>query len=360
MDERLLNRIAERYGLTSGDLAPLAGGHFARVYGFVKDGQAGVLRVIPPGSQLDLAAMAAVQEWQAFLADRGGPVCRPWRSLAGQLIERVATGEAEIITCASEKARGRLAEELPQSAWTPALFEALGRALGRCHQIATTYQPLDPALARPPWQAAGNCFNPLESLPRAEPWLLAKRARLLAELAELPKDRQSFGLAHLDLHFGNFFVADDPPQVTLFDFDDCAHGWYAMDLAMLLFDILVVYAGAEKEAFANGFLEHLLRGYLPEHPLGREWIERLPLFLKLLEIGLYIAVAPCAPADPAGWVGKFLAGEERRQRLAADAPYVALDFGAVCEHAQDYHLRFLHRLLDAPSDNRQRPSGDSW
>jgi Ser/Thr protein kinase RdoA (MazF antagonist) len=36
------------------------------------------------------------------------------------------------------------------------------------------------------------------------------------------RSRNSYGLAHMDLHFGNFFVDMGQQRIQLFDFDDCA------------------------------------------------------------------------------------------------------------------------------------------
>lgn len=40
-------------------------------------------------------------------------------------------------------------------------------------------------------------------------------------------------------------------EITIFDFDDCVYGWFVMDIATLLFDILVVYQGAAKGELAS-------------------------------------------------------------------------------------------------------------
>ena len=38
----------------------------------------------------------------------------------------------------------------------------------------------------------------------------------------------------------NFFV-DEAGQITLFDFDDCAHNWFINDVAIVLFYICLFY-----------------------------------------------------------------------------------------------------------------------
>jgi Ser/Thr protein kinase RdoA (MazF antagonist) len=165
----------------------------------------------------------------------------------------------------------------------------------------------------------------------AESFILEKRKKLLGLIQTLPKDRESYGLAHLDLHFGNFFVDIEQRLITLFDFDDCAYGWYLMDVATLLFDILVVYDLPDKESFGTRFLENLLKGYLSQKPLSLFWLNQLPHFLKLLEIGVYIMLyRQYDPTSADNWVGKFMLN--RQERIEQDIPYIDLPFGVIFEH----------------------------
>mgnify|MGYP001766928397 CR=1 FL=1 len=99
-----------------------------------------------------------------------------------------------------------------------------------------------------------------------------------------------------------------------------------MDLAVLLFDILVLYPGDDKGEYARKFMQSFLSGYLPENPLSGFWLEQIPLFLKLLEINIYDQVAKFYPGESESWGMKFMPG--RRERLEKDLPYVDLDFAA--------------------------------
>ncbi len=325
-----LEAMAHLYGANAEQLQPVTGGHFAYVYEYAMDQRARVLKIIPPNTDLDLNAMRAVLEWMAFLAAHDGPVVRPLPSRNGRLIETVENGDQILIAVAFDKAPGVLAEGAAPEAWSDALMQALGRTLGKCHRIAQDYVPTSDELLRPQWQAGGSCFNPQEDLENAASWLLAQRAQTLRHIEALPKERENYGLAHLDLHFGNFFVDADAQRIVLLDFDDCAYGWYVMDLAMLLFDVLVLYEGTEPLAFGAHFLEQLLRGYCTEMPLNHYWIRQLPHFLKLVEIGVYAMLyRDYDPATADRWVGKFMRG--RRERIEAGTPYVDLDFGAILE-----------------------------
>jgi amicoumacin kinase len=331
MDASTLNTIASRYGIASSELTALTGGHFASVYGFNSLGRDCILRITPQDQDVNLRSTRLVLEWLAFLADHGGPVSKPIRSLRGNLIESVQCRGQIVLSTAFDKAPGVLAEGMQPEEWSDELFQSLGGAVGCCHRIACKYTPLEED-RRPIWDHGVNCFNPLEDLQGVEAIILEKRRLILDAIASLPVTPESYGLAHLDLHFGNFFVDPASSKITLFDFDDCAYGWYLMDLAMLLFDVLVVYGGSDRQRFGERFLEHLLRGYLSQKSLEPFWIAQFPLILKLLEIGIYIMLyRTYDPLDSVGWAGKFMPG--RKQLIEQDAPYVSLDFDHVFHKA---------------------------
>jgi amicoumacin kinase len=255
-------------------------------------------------------------------------VPRPGRSIHGNLFEEVIFQDEMYIASAAEKAPGVLAETMTLADWNDGLFQALGSTLGKCHRAAQLYHPRRPNLRRPDWYQSSNCFHPKESLEGADCILLEKRKKVLNAIQMLPKDREGYGLAHLDLHFGNFFVDAARREIYLLDFDDCAYGWFVMDIAMLLFDVLVVYDGAQPVEFGERFLENLLRGYYTQLSLNYFWVSQLTGFLKLLEIGVYLMLyREVDPHMAEGWVGKFMRG--RQVRIENEIPYVDMDFEAV-------------------------------
>ena len=151
---------------------------------------------------------------------------------------------------------------------------------------------------------ADKLLYPLDLRLTAAPWLLEKHLRVRNIIQKLPKNASSYGLTHMDLHFGNFFIETASQRITLFDFDDCAYGWYIMDIAMLLFDVLVVYDQPDRQQFGQRFLTNVLRGYIPSMPDNAFWVEQLPLFLKLLEISIFMRfyrADDASPTDEAGW-----------------------------------------------------------
>jgi Ser/Thr protein kinase RdoA (MazF antagonist) len=98
-----------------------------------------------------------------------------------------------------------------------------------------------------------------------------------------------------------------------------------MDVAMLVFDSVVLYAGEDKDTFARRFLQSFLKGYRPENRLDAFWLRQMPDFLKLLEIGAYAEAYKFYEAGDAGeWGRKFMPG--RKARIENGVPYLNVDF----------------------------------
>jgi amicoumacin kinase len=317
-----LKIAASLYGISEAELQPLRGGHFAHVYGFRRNGGNFVLRLTPPNEDVDVVAQRSILAWMAHLAAYGASVPEPLPSQNGNLVEVIPSSAGEWLVVASTKAEGTLSEEIPIDQWGDVQFQTLGRSIGKMHAIARDFVPSN-EVSYPQWETGGNLFNRhIEN----ELWLKEKQSRVLEQIRTLPRSTDAYGLVHCDLHFGNFFLEARKQIVTLIDFDDCAYGWFVMDIAVLLFDILVLYPGMDRDGYGQDFLRNFLKGYLTEKPLSRFWLEQLPLFLKLLEINIYDMVAKYYPDDADEWVMKFMPG--RKDRLEDDIPYVSLNYSA--------------------------------
>jgi Ser/Thr protein kinase RdoA (MazF antagonist) len=313
---------AALYGISETQLIPLRGGHFTHVYHFARDGRDYVLRLTPPDESVDLKAQQSVLAWMGFLAAHGASVPASLASVNGKLVEIVPSVEGEWLVTAQIRAQGVLAEELSLEQWDAELFHALGKTAGKLHAVACVYFPI--AELRPPlWDESTSLFN-VPVLKHA--WLAEKRSRVMESIRKLPVEAETFGLIHADFHFGNLFVDVSSRNITVFDFDDCATGWFVMDIALQLFDILVLYAEKQRAAFAEHFLKNFLSGYVEEKALPGHWIEQLPLFLKLLEINVYDRVADSYPEHADAWVQRFMPG--RKERIECNEPYIELDFAA--------------------------------
>jgi Ser/Thr protein kinase RdoA (MazF antagonist) len=318
-----LNIAASLYRISEAELRPLRGGHFAHVYGFKRNDRNFVLRLTPPNDDVDVTAQRSILAWMAYLAAHGASAPEPLPSQNGNLVEVISLPEGEWLAVAFTQAEGVLSEEISLDQWGDVQFQMLGRSIGKMHAIARGYVPSN-AMSYPEWETGGNLFNrQIEN----EFWLKEKQSRVLEQIRTLPRPADAYGLVHCDLHFGNFFVDFHKQIITLIDFDDCAYGWFVMDIAVQLFDVLVLYPGTDKDEFGLNFLRNFLTGYLTENPLSMFWLEQLPLFLKLLEINVYDMVAKFYPDDAEEWSTKFMPG--RKERLENDTPYTNLNYSAL-------------------------------
>lgn len=97
--------------------------------------------------------------------------------------------------------------------------------------------------------------------------LSAARKLLRAHLSELDA---AFGLIHADAHVGNILISGD--NLGLIDFDDCAWGWHAFDIAVTL------RSAARKPRF-EGLRDRFLAGYEARRALPAGILRQLDLFL---------------------------------------------------------------------------------
>jgi amicoumacin kinase len=310
-----LELAAAQYGLTAANLEPMRGALYTHVYAFQRQQREYILRLIPVGEGMDAQTQRSQMVWMAYLAANGVAVPQPVTSIHNHLIESVPTGEGEWLVTAYTRAKGILSEELLPDQWDGPLFRALGKTIGKAHEVARRFTPPE-EISYPQWDKGENLFS--DEI-KNEVWLKEKKAPVLERIKALPKPAEAYGLIHCDLHFGNFFIDVPTKTVTLIDFDDCAYGWFVMDIAVLLFDIMVLHQGSDKDEYGQWFLQHLMKGYREENPMPDFWMEHLPLFLKLLEINIYDQIARYYPGQAGEWGAKFMPG--RKERIENDLPY---------------------------------------
>jgi len=325
MHPDLLSSACSLYSTSPDLLIPLSGGHYNAVYQFPLGEKSAILRIgfedCPREQTLGML------EWVKFLSDEGAPVTAPLHSINGRLLENLKLYGTRYTLTAFEKAEGTLAENVPPSEWTDELFRSIGMAAGKLHATSKRYRPSRPILTRPQWFDAYEIHEATDLLAASPDPARGKLALLINELKQLPESPMDFGLIHGDLHYANFLIHPGG-SVTIIDFDDCVYGWFAMDVAMALFDVLVLYNApneTESQRFAQRFITNYLFGYRQENDLSLFWQHQLPRFLKLKELCIYATlIGHSDVALPDSWVGRFMHG--RAERVANDISYVDIDF----------------------------------
>jgi Ser/Thr protein kinase RdoA (MazF antagonist) len=317
----ILQAAMRRYSIAEDQIRPL-NAFESFIFEFSRDPNAYILRI---GHSLrrSEALIQGEVDWINALAAGGVSVARAIHSENGNLVEVIPDGQGgQFLATAFVKAQG---QPPWKAGWTPALVETYGRLLGSMHALAQGYQPAKPAWRRPEWD--DDLFEFVERhLPPSEAAAKQKYQAVCEHLRSLPKEQDSYGLIHQDAHGSNFLV-DAAGVITLFDFDDCAYSWFANDIAIALF--YIVMDAEDQPAFTREFMAHFLRGYRQVQRLDPAWLQELPWFLKLREIELYGVIHRDFDVNAIdnAWCARFM--RDRKAKIEHDVPFVDFDFASL-------------------------------
>jgi Ser/Thr protein kinase RdoA (MazF antagonist) len=163
----------------------------------------------------------------------------------------------------------------------------MGRAMAHLHEAAHSYAfPVDGDGLREGYRWDERLvLNHLEWIGeheaqiRAERSLALRRAvnRVAAQMAAMPKTRETYGLIHADLHPGNLIACAG--DIAVIDFDQLGRGHFAYDLANLYTELTPEPAG--KDALWQSVKE----GYRTVSPLPVESDAELEPFICAGELG---------------------------------------------------------------------------
>jgi Putative homoserine kinase type II (protein kinase fold) len=278
--KELLDIAAGSYGFDTSTLRKISESTNL-IYMFNKNERMYILRLSkrPPK---ELEQVAAELDWLYFLATHGISVSLPLETGAGELVFGIEINAEYWIVCAFEFASGRFWDKNDPAWWNEEIFTAWGVAMGRLHAITKSYKP-STASRRTEFSGREALFDNIKSCPPVN----ETAKKLVPELVALPRDADSFGLIHYDLHPWNFYIdkSDNNYKINLFDFDDCLYGYYALDIGIALYHGL--WWGRHSDAgydFSASMIRSFLHGYLKENPLNDFWLSKIPDFMRFRQI----------------------------------------------------------------------------
>jgi len=218
-----------------------------------------------------------------YLFEKGVSVPQILPSKAGKWIENVGEGfHASIFT----EAPGRIpiVED-----WNHKMFKNWGRIVGQMHLLTQSYIPPQDVKRRE-WKQE-NWMDIMKHLPSKEIIVRQKANKLLNWLETLPKNKNNYGLIHGDLHAHNMFVTKDG-EITAFDFDDSCYHWYAFDIAIIIYSVIVRYnrQNEQSETLENHlawFLDSFLKGYQEMNTIDSWVLKVMPKFLEYIRVLYY-------------------------------------------------------------------------
>lgn len=294
------------------------------VFEVYENGQAKILRVTH-SSHRSKPELESELDWIQHLHRCGIRIPEVYKSPNGNTVEEFKVGDSSFFASLFEKAAGSHVK-VDDKMFNEKLFYKWGKMIGKMHRHTKNYQRSKGIVPRSQWDENDllnlNKYYTGEDVP-----LLDNVFPIVEKIKQLPKNKDSFGLIHTDIHHGNFFY--DGNEIHVFDFDDACYQYFASDIAIPLY-----YATnskhffgtrEERNQFAKKFLHAFLDGYEEENRLAREWIEMIPLFLQLRDIDLYAVFnKKVAPEDRNDRVLHWM--KEIRERIEQNVPIVDLIF----------------------------------
>ena len=218
-----------------------------------------------------------------YLAENNISVAPPLKSINGELVVSARKIGENFNIYVFEVASGEFWNKNDPTKWNDRIFYNWGKLMGDMHRLAKDYKSANnynvPCIFDRNYEGWGSFFDPLKEYPS----IYKITQELLDEIADLPKNRDSFGLIHCDLHPYNFHINGD--KITVFDFNDNIYAWFALDIGIALFHGL---DWSRKDDigndFTNAIVENFLKGYLSANRLNDFWISKIPIFMKYRQI----------------------------------------------------------------------------
>lgn len=160
-------------------------------------------------------------------------------------------------------------------------FYNCGKTLGRMHELSKKYRP---------HTARYDFFDRYcpeligRLVPDTLPELKDRLNRLLAELTEMERTLENYGMVHFDYSDGNYHIDYENGDITVFDFDNCCTCWYMYDLANLWTHgvgwVLLEPDAERRKAFMDKYFTTIVDGYRSETDLPDAMLEKLPVFVQ--------------------------------------------------------------------------------
>ena len=247
-----------------------------KVYKIRKGGRNFYLRISKRGYDY----VAAEIDWILFLK---GEISAPelLKSKNGRLLETYTDSGQAYVICAFYELPGVYWDKNDPALWNENVFYSWGATMGKMHRLTKEYRPPGKASARPRCE---DSLLPAEFF-KNYPTVRAKLERIRDETLALPKDADSYGLIHSDMHQQNILI--DGSGISVLDFDDCRYGFFSLDIGIALYHAVwwgLPDACGSKNGFALSIINNFMAGYGAQNKLSRFWRKKIFMFMLYRQI----------------------------------------------------------------------------
>jgi Ser/Thr protein kinase RdoA (MazF antagonist) len=221
-------------------------------------------------------------DWINFLIQQGVPASAPLLSRNNRQTECYPVQNSYFVATAFKYAPGHFIDWSSPQDWNPTLIQTFGQIVGRMHRVTKHYNPQNLKQKRSHWYEDDTIKNAADYLPADQRQAAIDLEELMEQFNRIPPTTNDYGLVHGDLNPTNFHVNER--QLILFDFDDCAYNWFINDIAIAIPLHSESFTHKDWETKITEFFQWFMRGYSEENQIDEEWLEYLPMSLRLQNI----------------------------------------------------------------------------
>lgn len=311
-NESYLKKSSELYEFEESTLVKI-GGFENLIYSYLKDDSKYILR-ISHHDHKSVNEILAELEFIEYLKRNDANVITPVYSVNNKLVEELETDGFIVSSFVFATGRKPGPDDFNEE-----FFAEYGRVVAKMHVLTKQFEPLK---KRSDWDEDKLFEVAHKYLPEEAVGLIDALEVIKKRLNSYPKDSDSYGLIHTDMHMGNFFINDNL-EFEVFDFDDASYKWFISDIAVVLF--YVIWFNPENEDRIDFVMKHFMSGYNEINKLDDFWFGVFDEFLKLRRLILALVIYRSFDIlDAPEWVSKFY--ELNLDKTINDEPMLKNDF----------------------------------
>ena len=277
VSDNLLNFAEENYNFDKNTL------HFIsestnQIYMFKKDNRGYILRFSQRPVE-HIHQIRAEMDWLYYLSKNNIGVSLPLKANNGEFAVSTQDGSENYLITSFEMVSGTFWDKNDPKKWNEKIFFNWGKVMGDMHRLTKDYMPANDNDIRDVFNGRFSLADSVKSCPSVNKII----EKLIGEIMALPKDNDSYGLIHNDMHPWNFYIDGD--KINVFDFDDSLYGWFALDIGIALYHGL--WWGRKDDTendFTNKIVENFIKGYLSANHLSDFWLAKIPMFMKFRQL----------------------------------------------------------------------------
>lgn len=243
------------------------------IYPFCQNGKRCYLRLAPTEEKLEKNILGEL-EFISFLLANGYSVLKPLKAKDGKLCQKLSTEWGEYYASAFSGVNGVPVEDTDFSG---EIMYEYGKALGRLHSLSSRFEP---EVRKWTYREALDWAVTVLKEYSAPDFMTEEAGELAKKLADLPTDKDTYGLVHYDFEPDNVFYDETTKVCSVIDFDDGMYHWYALDIEQV-FDSLSGELSGEALCAAE---KEFIKGYKEEHCYTEEMEASRPLMRRFVTL----------------------------------------------------------------------------